>query len=174
MTPKPKGTTSTSPPANPAPGSVDDQKERRSVRQNASNATDGANKTPPTKPLVKKVTNSIVIGLDKDSTTITDFTASAAGPTPTTPAAKPKRVTTTSNVSSNVGQTTHGVNASSLGNACNVVVEANKNFAQKRIKTRSAKTTSGNFFVLIATSGNLSELRLVNKLFCFYDITGKS
>ena len=141
MTPKPKATT----PTNATSGVGDDPKERRSVRQNPANDVSMKTMTPKMAP--KKIPNSIIIGLDKDSSTITDFTSSTATAT-TTP--KSKRVTTTTtttaSVTANVSQTTLGVNATSLGNSCNVVVETNKNLAQKRIKTRSAKTTSGTFY----------------------------
>jgi len=119
-------------------GASDDSKERRSVRQPALNA-DGTPKTPAAK-MTKKVPNSVIIGLDKDSTNISDWAA-----------AKAKRVTssaTTSTMTSSTGQTsTLGMNSvpagatSSITNSCNVVVETNKNFTEKRIKTRSAKTS---------------------------------
>jgi hypothetical protein len=108
--------------------SAEDPKERRSVRQNA----DGASKAAAPKMTPKKAANAV--SLDKDSSSITDWTAAAA---------KPKRAPASNAPSAAAAATlaVNSVSAASIGNS--LVVETNKNFAAKRIKTRSAKT-SGN------------------------------
>ena len=122
--------------ATPA-GSIEDPKERRSVRQITSNV-DVTTKTPSTKTVAKKVPNSVVLGLDKDSTSISDWAAKSKRVT--TAAAATLNAAATSSMNSVVA-TSSNANATSITNSCNVVVETNKNFSEKRIKTRSAKTT---------------------------------
>ena len=125
--------------ATPA-GSIEDPKERRSVRQITSNI-DGTSKTPSTKTVAaKKVPNSVVLGLDKDSTSISDWAQAKSKRVATAAAAATLNAAATSSMNSVVA-TGSNANATSITNSCNVVVETNKNFSEKRIKTRSAKTT---------------------------------
>jgi hypothetical protein len=128
-------------------------KVKRGVTVATSVASPNVNATTFT-AVKSAATNSVVTAVKSAATNSTVTAVKSAATNSTVTAVKSAATNSTS-----VSQTMLAVSAAtSIGNSCNVVVETNKNFAEKRIKTRSAKT-SGEFF-----NRNFSYTIIINSL----------